>query len=102
MVDDVIGLFSDAILEKDGQGALLIRSSLTRLLAWAALGLPLAGLGILLLKKKVYRWGCCALAVPVLVFLIVLPGLAREKIVITDEELKVGTGLWFAPTERSK
>lgn len=94
-------LFSSAAAEYSADG-MILRSAGVRYVVWAILFVVLAGPALWCWWKRVgvrlaMIVGLTSLAIP----LIVLPGLATERIEIGPKTMVVTTGFWFRPTQHT-
>jgi len=94
-------LFSSAAAEYSADG-MILRSAGARYMVWAVLFLVLAGPALWCWWMRVgVRFamivGLTSLAIP----LIVLPGLATERIEIGPKTMVGTTGFWFSPTQHT-
>ena len=83
-------------------GSLVIKSALSRYVAWGGTFLILAPLSFFLWSKRVLKH----ITIPIffssfVIPLIVLPGFAIDSVRITPTTLSFRTGFWFAPKVRN-
>ncbi len=96
-MDSVLALYNQPRLIADGDTLILV-SGWFRVTAWAISCAALA-----LLSWGLFRGGHArrpawvALGVSLAVAVVVIPGIARERITVSPDQLAIQTGLWFAP-----
>lgn len=96
-MDSLLALYNQPRLIADGDSLILV-SGWFRIAAWAVSCAALALLSWGLHRAghpRRYAW--VALGVALAVAVIVIPGIARERIAVSPQKLTIETGLWFDP-----
>lgn len=96
-MDSLLALYNQPHLITDGD-ALILAGGWFRIAVWAISCVALALLAWFLIRTghpRRHAW--LALGVSAAVAIIVIPGIARERIAVSRDKLTIETGLWFDP-----
>jgi hypothetical protein len=98
----MLELFSSAFMTTTADGGLVLHSAPYRYVGWVLAFVVLLPLSWFCWRRKIAGtlapgFFFASFTIP----LIVLPGIARERIEVSPRELSVSTGFWWAPTERT-